>query len=350
MSISKKILAGMLAGIMLFSLSSCSGTTKPTESTASGGTSVDTKEIVWDYLDLDSATHPMVLLLNEWSDEIYEKTNGQLKINIRVGGELPFTTAEYLDAVSAGSVQMAGCMVTAISSYLQAGGLPGCPYMTTDVDSYNKVMEILTPYLDEELSSYNVFNAMNLFYPTQDIYGSGKAPATYKDMAGMKLRTSGAEQAKFWQGVGLLPTSIDAAEVSSALNTNVINGVTTATMAVEMNKWYESVDWIYMCNSMIIPVYAVVNQDAFDALPADVQEVFLSVTESFSSTFAERMQEASDASLAALEDQGLEVIWATDEEKAELLEIAVPLWDEYAANAGGDAKTALAAIKSALGI
>lgn len=350
MNIYKKALAVLLAGSIIFALASCSGTSESAEKTVSSSTSDATTAIVWDYLDLDSASHPMVILLNEWSDEIYEKTDGQLKINIRVGGELPFTTAEYLDAVSAGSVQMAGCMVTAISSYLQAGGLPGCPYMTTDIDSYNRVMEILTPYLDEELASYNVFNAMNLFYPTQDIYGSGKTPTNYKDMAGMKLRTSGAEQAKFWQAVGLLPTSIDAAEVSSALNTNVINGVTTATMAVEMNKWYESVDWIYMCNSMIIPVYAVVNQDAFDALPTDVQEVFLSVTENFTATFAEKMQEASDNSLAALEQQGLEVVWATDEEKAELLKVAVPLWDEYAVGAGSSAEEALSAIKAVLGI
>lgn len=342
----KKLFALILALAMVFSLAACAAPAAKPEAPAEEASS---DAIVWDFLDLDSATHPMVILLNEWSDEIYEKTNGKLKINIRVGGELPFTTAEYLDAVSNGSVQMAGCMVTAISSYLQAGGLPSVPYMTTDIESYDKVMKVLTPYLNEELSTYNVFNAMNLFYPTQDIYGSGKTPANYKDMAGMKLRTSGAEQAKFWQTVGLLPTSIDASEVSSGLNTNVINGVTTATMAVEMNKWYESLDYIYMCNSMIIPVYAVVNQDAFNALPADVQEVFTTVTQEFNSTFAERMQEYSDISLKNLEELGLEVVWASDEEKAELKEVALAQWDAYAEAAGGASAEALAEIKAVLG-
>ena len=350
MSKMKKFLAAALSTALMMSLASCGGDSSG-GATSGGATSGATGEtITWDFLDLDTASHPMVLLLNEWSDQIYEESGGQLKINIRVGGELPFTTSEYLDAVSAESVQMAGCMVTAISSYLDVGGFPACPYMTTDIESFQSVMDILEPYVDAELADYNVTNAMTLFYPTQDVYGKGDAPSTYTDLAGLKIRTSGAEQGQFWQAVGLMPTSIDAAEVSSALSMNVIDSVTTATMAVEMNKWYESLDWVYMCNSMVIPMYVVVNNDAFNALPEDVQEVFLSVTAEFAESFPERMQQASDDSLAAIEGYGVEVVWASDEDKAALRDVAVPLWEEYAEATGGDAPAALAEIKTALGL
>lgn len=346
MNILKKMSVLMLTFAMLFTFSACGSKTDVGSQGESQG--VD-GEIVWDCQFLDSSSHPMIILMREWSDKLYEETDGRLKVNIRVGGELPFTTSEYLDAVSNGSIQMAGCMVTAISSYLQAGGLTSVPFLVTDVESYETVMDILNPYVDEELSSYGVFNALNLFYPTQDIYGSGATPSSYKDLQGLKLRTSGAEQAKFWQNVGLLPSSIDASEVSSALNTNVINGVTTATMAVEMNKWYESLDWVYMCYPMLSPVYTVVNQSAFDSLPSDVQEIFLKVCEEFNATFNQRMQDYSDQSLANLEELGLEVVYATEEERDELRAIAMPQWDEYASTAGGKAEEALAAIKTALG-
>lgn len=346
----KSILAVILIVMMSLAATAC-GNSKPAETTPEKpAESAKAEPIVWDYLDLDSASHPMVLLLKEWSDEIYKKTDGQLKINIRVGGELPFTTAEYLDAVSSGSVQMAGCMISAISSYLEAGGLPGCPYMTTDIDSFNKVMGVLDKYLDTEMAEYGVSNPMTLFYPTQDVYGTGKLPAKYTDLKGLKIRTSGAEQAKFWKAVGLVPTSIDASEVSSALNTNVINGLTTATMAVDTNKWYESLDWVYMCNSMIIPVYTVVNNDAYNKLPADVKGVFDSVTAEFAKTFPQRMQDYSDKSLKALEGYGIKVVTASAEDKAKLREIAVPLWNDYAKNAGENAAKALTEIKTVLGI
>lgn len=348
----QRILGVILIAFLLLGAAGCGG---GSSTPAPGGGSTPApeakKEIVWDFLDLDSAAHPMVILLKEWSDEIYAKTDGQLKINIRVGGELPFTTAEYLDAVSSGSVQMAGCMITAISSYLDAAGLPGIPYMTTDIDSFNKVMGVLNPYLAQELEEYDVFSPMTTFYPTQDVYGTGKEPASYTDLKGLKARTSGAEQAKFWQAVGLVPTSIDASEVSSALNTNVINGLTTATMAVETNKWYESLDWVYMCNSMIIPVYVVVNNDAYNALPADVKDVFDTVTANFAKTFPQRMQDYSDENLKSLEGHGLKVIWASDADKTKLREIALPLWDEYAKNSKGpNAAKALPEIKKALGL
>ena len=190
----KKILALIMTVIMVLGLASCGGGSSDTGNEETGDNS---EAIVWDYLDLDSASHPMVTLLNEWSDEIYNQTDGRLKINIRVGGELPFTTAEYLDAVSSNSVQMAGCMISAISSYLEAGGLPGCPYMTTDIESFDTVMGVLQDYLDPEFDSYGVTNVMTLFYPTQDVYGTGTVPKSYSDLKGLKIRTSGAEQAKF---------------------------------------------------------------------------------------------------------------------------------------------------------
>ncbi len=120
-------------------------------------------------------------------------------------------------------------------------------------------------------------------------------------------------------------------------------------MAVEMNKWYESLDWVYMCYPMLSPVYTVVNQSAFDSLPSDVQEIFLKVCEEFNATFNQRMQDYSDQSLANLEELGLEVVYATEEERDELRAIAMPQWDEYASTAGGKAEEALAAIKTALG-
>lgn len=342
----KRLISILLVLIMVFSLAAC--TNNGDDSNKNNDGQKATYE--WDFLDLDSASHPMVTLMKEWSDKIYEATDGQLKINIRVGGELPFGTSEYLDAVSTGSVQMAGCMITAISGYLQAGGLPSCPYMTTDADSFNTVMNVLEPYLADEFGAYGVTNVMTTFYPTQDVYGSGKTPSSYKDLKNLKIRTSGGEQSKFWQEVGMIPTSIDASEVSSALNTNIINSVTTATMAVDMNKWYESMDWIYYCNSMIIPVYVVVNDDAFNALPKDIQEAFTKVTNEFQSTFTERMMQYSDESLANLEKDGLELVKASDADKEALRNIAIPLWDDYAKANGDNAVKALADIKAALDI
>lgn len=345
----KRFISMLLVLMMVFCLTACS--TSGDDNKDNKGTTADGKTVYeWDFLDLDSASHPMVTLMKEWSDKIYEATDGQLKINIRVGGELPFGTSEYLDAVSTGSVEMAGCMITAISGYIQAGGLPSCPYMTTDAESFNTVMGVLEPYLADEFGAYGVTNVMTTFYPTQDVYGSGDVPSSYKDLKNLKIRTSGGEQSKFWQAVGMIPTSIDASEVSSALNTNIINSVTTATMAVDMNKWYESMDWIYYCNSMIIPVYVVVNDDAFNALPADVQEAFKTVTAEFQNTFTERMMEYSDESLANLQDDGLVLVEASDADKEALREIAIPLWDEYAKANGDNAAKALADIKTALNI
>lgn len=330
----KKLLTIMLVVVMATAMISCA----------------DEGVIVWDYMNLDSPAHPAIAFLNEWSNEIYERTDGRFRINIRVGGELPFTTSEYIEVVSNGLVEMAGAMITAVAPSLRAGSLPALPFMITNTESFHAVMNVLEQYLNEELAEWGVFNAMTLFYPYQEISGSGPAPSNYGDLAGLRLRTTGAQQARFWHEVGMIPTSIDAAEVSSALNTRIIDAVTTANMALHTNRWYESLDWIYVCNQMFIPVYVVVNNAAWNRLPADIQDVFMEVTANFVATFPERMVAASHESLAVMEAGGLEVIQASAEDRLALRNIAIPLWEEFARANGPNAERALAEIKAALNI
>jgi len=328
----KKLLTIILVVVMAAAMVSCA----------------DDGVIVWDYMNLDSPVYPSIPMLIEWSNEIYERTNGRFRINIRVGGELPFTTSEYIEVVSNGLVEMAGAMITAVSPSLRAASLPSLPFMITDEASFHAVMGVLNPYIDAELAEWGVFNAMTLFHPYQEIYGIGPVPSSYRDLAGLRLRTTGAQQARFWHEVGLIPTPIDAAEVSSALNTRIIEGVTAASMAVDLNRWYESLEWVYVCNQMFIPVYVVVNNAAWNRLPADIQEVFKEVTAEFIATYPQRIIEAHHRSLAHMEANGIVFIQASEEDRQALRNIAVPLWREFAI--ANNAQSALAEIERVLNI
>lgn len=346
----KKILVVFMVVVMSAFTFACGGGGGETTGDTTTEEPEKVETVVWDFIDLDSNVHPMIILLREWSDTVYERTDGRLKINIRVGGELPFTTGEYLDAASAGSVQMAGCMVNPIASYLQAGGLPGGCYLISSTEACKTVMDVLNPYLEDELAPYGVMNLFTTFHPSQDLYGRGEAPGSVDDLQGMLLRTSGAEQAKFWKACGLSPMSIDASEVMSALNKNVIDGLTTAVVAVDLNKWYEALDWMYVCNSQWIPQYNVVNLEAFNDLPEDVQQILLDTSKEFEASFLEKMTEYADQSVENLKSYGIEVVYATDEQKAELTQKAIPLWEAYAESVGGNAPEAVEEIKAALGL
>lgn len=354
----KTLLLVILALALMFCFAACGGTEAPApqEPAAEPGAAetppaeAEVETIVWDFLDLDAAGHPVVIVMNEWADDIYERSNGQLKINIRVGGELPFATNEYLTAASQGSVQMAGCMANSIASDMPCGGIPSLLYLATDYASLATMMEVLDPFLNEELEDYNLMNLMTIAYPPQEIYGQGDAPASYTELEGMKLRTSGSEQAKFWEGMGLVPTAIDASEVISSLSKNVINGVTTAVLTVDMSKWCDNLDWAYICGTQVVPAYCVANIDAFNSLPADVQQVLVDVSNEYKIVFGERMDEFTADSYVAIEEAGMEIVYATDEDLAALSAASSSYWDAYAERAGGKAKEALAEVKTALGL
>lgn len=331
----------MLLSAVLFA--ACGAEEAPTVEDSSDDT------IVWEMLDINVVTNPAYALITEYVDKVYEATDGRLKINVRIPGELPFATDEYLRAVGENSVQMASCMVNAVAGDLKAGGLLSVPFLVTTGEELQSAISILEPYIQEELGDYGIEFIMALNYPAQDVWGQGTPPDSMQDLQNVKIRTSGAQQAKYFQTIGAVPTSIDGAEVVSALNKNVINGACTAALTIHNDKWHEELDWGYLIDVQLTIEYVIVNDEALDALPDDVREIFLQVSRDFQKDYPDRMQAHNDASIETLKTElGMTIIEPDEEEMRAQLEYVIPIWDDFAAQAGDEAVEALAKLREAL--
>ena len=360
----KKILCAALVPFLLAFCVACGGSPSPSapSAVATPSASVDpspsavttpgasVEPIIWECLDQQNPGHLINLFLLEWSDEVFEKTGGRLKINIRTPGELPFTVGEFFEAVSSNSAQMALCIVTANVAYLDAAGLTSGAFMITDMDSYNTVMDILAPYITETFTKRNVIDLFNLSHHSQHIFGKGAVPSSVADMKGLMIRTGGPEQAKFWKEFGITPVSMDNSEIISALNRNVINGMITSPISAYTAKQYDSLDWHYVIDSQWLPIFGIVNQDAFNSLPQDIQKILKDTIEAKIPGYHESNDIAYEEYTKRLAEEGLETVYSTPEEMAELKKMAIPIWDAHAQSIGGNAPEALAKIKEALGL
>ena len=340
----KRLFALVLSSaVCLSALSGCGGPASSASQDAGSG-----QTYAWDWL-MTGGNTLMTEIAREMASEIEEATDGQLQITVRVSGELPFTVSEYLQTVSAGSAEMADCLLSAISNDLSSGALIALPMQTSDFDDLNISMDVLNEKITAELDEYGVHMAGYYAFPGQQVWGTGSVPETIADLKGLQVRAQGSEQAAWLEMNGMTPVTVNASEVTTSVSRGIIDGILTAAQSMPDENWYEVVDWGYICDMQYIGVYTVVNDEALNALPEDLRETYLSIVERYSTeVYPQRVGDYNEEAMAECEELGLTLVYASEEERAAQMEQMQEYWVQWCEDRGGTAAEDLEAILNAL--
>ena len=84
-------------------------------------------------------------------------------------------------------------------------------------DDLNTALEVLKDPINNELAAFNTSMASYYAFPGQQVWGKGAVPASIKDLAGLKVRAQGIEQSAWLEMNGLVPTTVNASEVTTCL-------------------------------------------------------------------------------------------------------------------------------------
>lgn len=340
----KKIFALVLSSAMVLALAACGAggsSTGSKGSAASGGSGEPVAK--WDFVVINSLTHPSSVLCQEFADRISEATNGQIEITVRAPGELSYNASDYLTAVGDGSVQMADVGSNCFG-VLKAGAMPCLPYIAGDLDEFDKVMNVVEPSLQDELANYGAKYLFYYTWPAQSIWTKGKEVTSLTDIKGMKIRTVNNELSALVQQLGGTPVSLSGSEVPTALQTGVVDGVITSAYGLGGAGWDDSLNYGLIANCQIIPDYMCVNQEAFDALPEDLQKAVLDVAAEFQSYMCEKMFMDEDTWRSKLKDAGMTINRVSPEETATATADMQAYWNSWCKERGGNCTELLAQI------
>ncbi len=343
-----KIIGSVLCCCLLVGLvlAGCGGGSNTKENSAN-------KVIEWNWVFSNAPDHPVFIVGKQFTEEINKKTNGRLKIIPRAMGELPFATTEYMRVVGEGSAQIATCDAGTVSGDLKSGAIVSLPFLIDDNAKLAKAMDSIKNQTNAEFGKYGVKLLMYFSYPQQQIWGSGKVPSSSADLKGLKIRSQGSEQSEVLRKMGISPVSITSAEVATALGRGVADGLITAGMSMTGNGWYEFAKWCYMINLQAVPAYIVVNQKAFDGLPADIQKIVLETADKYNrEVFPTQMKAEEEKAFDTLKKvHKLTFVSMSEAERKKVLaDIDIEnYWAEWAKKKGGttseDLKTVLKAIR-----
>jgi len=273
---------------------------------------------------------------------IDKASNGRLKIKVYAGGEL-VPALEVLDAVSRGTVQMGHD-----SAYYHRGKVPAAQYFT--VVPFGQTVHEINAWLyyggglelwREIYEPFNVipFPAGNT--GTQMAGWFNKEINSIEDLQGLKMRIPGLG-GEVMQRAGVTQFTVAAADIFTSLQTGVIDAAEFIgpynDVSLGLNKaarYYYYPGW-HEAGPML---QCTINKDAWNSLPADLQEIIASVCQAIN---VDIMAEYTWGNAVALEqlkqDPDVEIRQLPDDVLRLLKKLSREAIDELSANDAAAAK------------
>jgi tripartite ATP-independent transporter DctP family solute receptor len=257
-------------------------------------------------LDVNHPVHRAMAFMGE---RLYEKSGGELRIEIYASGQLG-SERECLELLQIGSLGMTKVSAAALENFAPAFAVVGLPYIFRDETHRFDVLEgeigrdllaLTRPYWMEGLVFYDA--------GSRSFYTRDRPVESPADLQGLKIRVM--ESATAMRMVRLLggsPTPISWGELYTALQQGVVDGAENNLPSFYLSRHYEVARYLTLNEHTSIPDVLVMNRDLWNALSAQQQQWVIEAAGESAELQKELWRKASDEALAAVQAAGVTVI------------------------------------------
>jgi TRAP-type C4-dicarboxylate transport system substrate-binding protein len=279
-----------------------------------------------------------------FAENIERETGGGIKVRLHLAGTLQISSANLTTAVSQN-------VVTLGDDFFFAGNVPiaalmRLPFLATSYEDFAKVSAVIQPYVDKAYQSKGAIVLATYAYPNQFIWAR-KEITSLAALKGAKIRVASPEQAEFMRRFGATPVTIGPAEVPSALDRGVVDGLVTGTVGADL--WQDMLRFGYLMGLNFNNSYLIVNAGAFRKLSADMQAQVRRAAVEAARWNEDTMRKDDGTVVQKLGASKLKIANPTPDEVKRASETIRGYWDEWAKQRGGEAPEALAKVRAALG-
>nr|WP_106226647.1 TRAP transporter substrate-binding protein [Jezberella montanilacus] len=211
--------------------------------------------------------------LEQFTKDVDAATQGKLKITLHSNASL-FKLPEIKRAVQGGQAQAGEILLAAYENENALFGMDGVPFLATSYADAKKLQSVQLPALDKYLAEQGIKVLYTVPWQPQGIY-SKKPLTSVADMKGMKWRSYSPSTAKMAELMQLQPVTVQAAELSQALATGIVESYISSSATGIDSKTYESLKYFYETQAWIPKNAVLVSLKAFNALDKATQDAVL---------------------------------------------------------------------------
>ena len=242
-------------------------------SALAGFAAVASAQSKWDLPAAYPATNFHTENLMQFAADVDKATAGKLKITVHANASL-FKANEIKRAVQGGQAQMGEILLANFQNEWQIFGTDGLPFLADSYDASTKLYKAQKPALDKKLGEQGMMLLYAVPWPPQGIYVK-KPINSAADLKGVKWRAYSPATARIAELVGAQPVTVQAAELSQAMATGVIESYMSSGSTGYDTKTYEHIKYWYDTQAWLPKNGVLVNKQAFDALDKPTQAALL---------------------------------------------------------------------------
>lgn len=291
-------------------------------------------------------TNFMTQNIQKFIADVKEATGGELNITLHSNGTL-IKLDGIRRAVQTNQVQIGEIRLGSYSNEDPMYNLAGLPFVAGDYDSAWKLMEAQKPYFDTMFDKLGFKALAYQPWPGQGFYT--KFPVTgLNDFAGAKLRIYSKATQDMGNALGFEATILPFAEIPQAFATGLIDALFTSPQTgIDIQAW-DNTDYFTAAGAIYTKNAIIVNKDAFEALPEDVQKALVAAGEAATKSGWEKSKAVYSEQLGILKEHGMTVSDAPEEVIVKLKEIGSTMMADWQASASPEAIAVLEAYKAGL--
>lgn len=284
---------------------------------------------VFKYGNAQNKSDPRSVSMEFFKTELEERTAGRIRVENYFGGILG-TEREMADAVATGALQgTRGGMFEDASIRFNIVLLP---FLVEDWQQAICLVRSswMTGVAEEAKSKGLHVPAIGISQGFR-AHGSNERPIrTASDFSGLKIRVPDAQEVfhRMEDALGANPQGIAQSETYSALRTGVIEGTTAPPSDLWDRRQYEVLQWITIDSHATGPDPLMVNLAWYEALPADLREIFDAVAKE-ALELSDELYSSSEEEIIARLGQEVEIIRPSAEVITELRERTRPVYDFF---------------------
>jgi len=282
--------------------------------------------------------------LQQFANDVDKATGGKLKIQLHPNASL-FKAPEIKRAVQGGQAQAGEILLVNYENEDPLYGIDGVPFLATSYKESYKLYKAERKALEDKLAKQGMLLLYTVPWPPQGIY-TNRVLKSAADMKGLKWRAYSPATSKIAELVGAQPVTVQAAEVSQALATGVIDSYMSSGATGYDSKTYEQLKHFYDTQAWLPKNAVIVNRAAFNALDKPTQAALLKAGADAETRGWKLSEEKTNWYLDQLRQHGMTIDKPSEQLTADLRKVGNLMLADWLHKAGPDGKKIIDAYRA----
>jgi TRAP-type C4-dicarboxylate transport system substrate-binding protein len=281
--------------------------------------------------------------LVQFAADVDKASGGKLKIQIHPNASL-FKAPEIKRAVQGGQAPIGEILLVNFENENPLYGTDGIPFLATGYPEARKLDRAARPALDKLLASQGMMLLYTVPWPPQGIY-TKKPINSVADMRRIKWRAYSPSTAKIAELIGAQPVTVQAAELSQALATGVVESYMSSGSTGYDSKTYEHLKYWYDTQAWLPKNAVLVNRKAFEALDKATQDAVVKAARDAEERGWKVSAEKNDWYKKALAEKGMQILPPPEKLKVDMQQVGGIMLQDWLKKAGADGQAIIDAYR-----